>query len=144
LKSKQATWEDSFKKHTGVSDRISVSGYLENGLVQVDGIAYKDHLLHFMCRGRVFSLPFTSVRDWQWKIETADSVSVHGTGLQAATIQASVNESNLHAAGRAFLHSGLFLKIADENNPVLHFHCNDEATLQRWQEILTQIQEGKI
>jgi hypothetical protein len=144
LKSMQPKWEDDFKAHTGVTDRISVVGYLENGLAQVDGIAYKDQMIHFMTRGQVLTFPYSSVRDWQWRVETADTVSVHGTGLQAAAIQASVNESNLNAAGKAFAHSGLFLKIADERHPVLHFHCDDQAVLQRWQEIFTQIEEGKI
>lgn len=137
-------WLEGFKKHTGVVNRISVNGYTEKGLIQVDGIAYKDQLIFFMTRGRVFSFPFSSVRGWQWKVETADTVSVHGTGIQAAAIKASVTEANLSAAGRAFLCSGFFVEIADENNPVLHFHSDDQTILQKWHEIFRQIDEGKI
>jgi hypothetical protein len=144
LKKMEPEWEDGFKKHTGVSDRVSVSGYFEDGKSQVDGIAYKDRVVHLMTRGKVYSVPYSQVRTWEWKIRTPETVEVHGAGMQATAAQASANDSNINAAVRAFMQSGFFIQIADENNPVLQFHSSDEAVLRRWQEIFNQIDEGKI
>lgn len=144
LSSMQSTWEEAFEKHTGVRGRISVNGYFEEGVVQVDGVAYKDQLIYFMSRGRVFEIPFRQIRSWQWKVETPETLTLHGTGLQASALQASAVQANLSAAARAFLHSGFFIQVADENTPVMQFHCDDQSVLQKWDEIFTQVREGKI
>lgn len=144
LSSMQSTWEESFETHTGVTSRSSVNGFFENGVVQVDGIAYKNQLIYLMSRGRVFEIPFNQIRSWHWTVETPESVSVHGIGLQAAAIQASAVQANLSTAARAFLQSGFFIQISDENTPVLQFHCDDQSALQKWDEIFTQVREGKI
>jgi hypothetical protein len=144
LKKMEPEWEDGFKKHTGVSDRVSVSGYFEDGKSQVDGIAYKDRVVHLMTRGKVYSVPYSQVRTWEWKIRTPETIEVHGVGMQATAAQASANDSNINAAVRAFMQSGFFIQIADENNPMLQFHSSDESVLRKWQEIFNQIDEGKI
>lgn len=144
LSSMQSTWEETFKKHTGGGGRSSVNGYFEEGVVQVDGVAYKDQLIYFMSRGRVFEIPFRQIRSWQWKVETPETLTLHGTGLQASALQASAVQANLSAAARAFLHSGFFIQVADENMPVMQFHCDDQSVLQKWDEIFTQVREGKI
>lgn len=144
LKSMQPKWEEEFKTHTGVSDRVSVSGYFEDGKSQVDGIAYKDRVVHLMTRGKVYSVPYSQVRTWEWKIRTPETVEVHGAGMQATAAQASANNSNINAAVRAFMQSGFFIHIADENNPMLQFHSSDESVMRKWQEIFNQIDEGKI
>jgi hypothetical protein len=144
LGSMQSMWEQGFEKYTGVTDRCSVNGFFEDGVVQVDGIAYKKQLIYLMSRGRVFEIPFNQIRSWQWKIETPETVTVNGTGLQASMVQASAVQANLTSAERAFFQSGFFIQIADENTPVLQFHCDDLNTLQRWNEIFMQARDGNI
>lgn len=144
LNSMEPAWTDGFKRHTSVTDRVSISGYFEDGKVLVDGLAYKDKVLHVMTRGKVFRIPYSQVRKWEWKIQTPETVEIYGSGLQAASAQASANQSNVSAAVRAFMQSGFFIQIADENNPVLQFHSSDEAVLRRWHEIFNQINEGNI
>ena len=144
LNKMEPIWTSGFKQHTGVTDRISVEGYFEDNKALVDGIAYKDKVVHLMTRGKVFSIPFSLIRQWEWKIRTAETLEVHGAGIQATVAQASVNDSNVNAAVKAFMQSGFFIQIADENYPVLQFHSYDEAVLRKWHEIFTQISEGKI
>jgi hypothetical protein len=144
LKKMEPIWTSGFKQHTGVTDRISVEGFFEDNKALVDGIAYKDKVVHLMTRGKVFSIPFSHIRKWEWKIRTPETVEIHGAGLQATAAQASANDSNVNAAVKAFMQSGFFIQVADENNPVLQFHSYDEAVLRKWHEIFTQISEGKI
>jgi hypothetical protein len=144
LKKMEPIWTSGFKQHTGVSDRVSVEGFFEDNKALVDGIAYKDNVVHLMTRGKVFSIPFSQIRKWEWKIRTPETIEVHGAGIQATAAQASANDSNVNAAVKAFMQSGFFIQIADENNPILQFHSYDEAVLRKWHEIFTQISEGKI
>ena len=40
--------------------------------------------------------------------------------------------------------SGFFLQIADEHYPELQFRTNDTTILKRWNEIMNEINEGRI
>jgi hypothetical protein len=144
LEKMEPIWTNGFKQHTGVTDRVSVEGFFEDNKALVDGIAYKDNIVYLMTRGKVFSIPFSLIRKWEWKIRTAGTVEVHGVGVSTAAAQASANDSNINEAVKAFMQSGFFIQIADENNPMLQFHSYDEAVLRKWHEIFTQISEGKI
>lgn len=104
------------------------------------GIAYDGEDLYLLDDGIAARVPWHAVRSWQTHIAGYEQTKLHGGG---AASQFTNSVDNQEARARAYQKSGLFIRVADIEMPEWQFMTMDEKILNKWAEILTQIEEGR-
>ena len=109
------------------------------------GMAYDGQYLFIMDDGVVARIPWAAVRNWTWRIEGYSTNKLLDAN-RAATANARLqnNVGNANASAEAKRNSGFFVEVADIEQPQWQFRTDNEQLLRRWDEILTQIKEGKL
>lgn len=111
------------------------------------GIAVHGGNLYIMDDGEIAKVPWSLVREWVWKVEGYSSPSVRIAGAppgQAARAQMRTNATTMNASAAAKRDSELFLTVADVEKPQWQFRTDDGGVLRKWNEILTQMMEGRL
>ncbi|HST74887.1 MAG TPA: DUF4755 domain-containing protein [Acetobacteraceae bacterium] len=106
------------------------------------GIAWDGQRLYILDAGEVARIPVSAIRSWTWQIASASSTKLYGTANLA--MQLGVFKENRRNIVDARKQSGFFVTVADVDKPRWQFATTDETTLRRWEEILTQVQEGRL
>ena len=109
------------------------------------GMAWDGLHIYIVDDGEVAKVPWNAIRTWSWKIEGFGTSRLIGAnGPAGAVAQAQNNAINANASAAAKRESGFFIEVADVDRPVMQFRTDDEKVLRRWQEIMTQINEGTL
>ncbi len=106
------------------------------------GIAYSDGRLYIVDDGIAAELPWYKIRSWSWSIAGLNEVFT--VGLSDLATNLAVNRRNIQAAGAQIKSSGFFVTVQDIDKPEWRFKTTDEAACMRWQEIITQMNEGGL
>lgn len=115
--------------------------------VVASGLAYDGKFLYAIEESLAERIAWSQVRRFEWKIEadtaTEVHVNVHAPGaMHMPDLNAGAARISREAA--AMRRSGFFLHVADVERPVRHFVTSNQAVLQKWFEILTQMKEGRL
>jgi hypothetical protein len=106
------------------------------------GIACDGECILVMDQGEVALIPWADVRSWEWRLEGYNRTQAIGGILNPHT--ASIALQNAVDKQAAAVESGFFVRVADIDKPVWHFQSTDRRTLERWQEIFEQMNEGRL
>ena len=106
------------------------------------GIAYSDGRLYIVDDGIAAELPWNKIRSWSWSIAGLNEFFT--VGLSDLTTSLSVNRRNIQQARAQIKSSGFFVTVQDIDKPEWRFKTTDEAVCKRWQEIITQMNEGGL
>ena len=104
------------------------------------GIAWDGENLIVIDAGELGIIPVPRIRNWKWSIagRTHHSAASLNPGYQ---MQARI--ANEEEAAKQYVESGLFINVIDLEKPTWHVMTTDKAILERWNELLTQIDEGQ-
>ncbi|WP_315836140.1 hypothetical protein [Bradyrhizobium prioriisuperbiae] len=118
---------------------MDLDTYGKKGGTYADAVAIDAHNLYVLHEDNAVEIPWSMVRSWTIQAPGADRVV--GVGMTAAMTAAS---HNIEAAAKAHEASGLFVFVADVNHPKWQFRTADTTILRKWNEILTQRNEGLL
>lgn len=104
------------------------------------GIATDGENIYFMQYGVAVTIPWSMVRKWHWKIEGHTKFTGFGSGAARST----AHDQTAASYRDARLVSGLYLSIADSEAPEWFFQTDSRQLLTKWQEVLTQLKEGRL
>ena len=122
---------------------VDACGYGSN-LKQLSaaGMAYAGGRLFVLEEGVAAELPWELIRSWKWRTEGASQTQLYGNVDIGSQMQ--VRTANQNARARAYRASGFTITTADIDKPEWHYQTDDEKTLKKWMEILTQMDEGRL
>jgi len=118
---------DEFVKKVGPVD---VSAYSCGSGIAVQ---LKEQLLSLKEDEKQRTYPFSQVRSWRSTLATPGRVEARTVAELGA---AAAKNSGMMT--RARMDTGIFISVKDIDNPVWHVRLRDQATLNRWHEILNQ------
>ena len=116
----------------------------KKGWISASGLAWDGTRIWVLDSGELASFPPEMVRRWAWRTRQASRTRVYGSGTAMVGAQLQVMGDNAEARAAAFADSGFFLTVADLARPGWQFMCEDVAVLERWEEILRQVGEGRL
>ena len=123
------------------------------------GIAYDGEFIYVMEAGEVAKFKWENVRSWRYEIvgqpqsevvnntfiASGSPTVVASAVASAAAMQAAVNRvNNINSAAIAHRASGFFVTVDSIEHPVWQFTCTDKKILNKWFEIFTQLNEGRL
>ena len=116
--------------------------------VVATGLAYDGQQLFSIEESVAEPIAWADVRRFRWTIEadrTAEvRVDVYAPGVPVVPDLGARAAARASRAAEAMTRSGVFLHVADVERPVRQFMTSDQAVLQKWYEILTQMKEGRL
>ncbi len=110
--------------------------------VSATGIASDGQRVYIVDQGELGVIPWADVRSWEWRIEGYATTQALGGILNRHS--AEISNMNRDAKLAAEVNSGLFVKVAEVHRPVWHYQSADKRILERWNEVFTQMREGKL
>ena len=117
-------------------------GLVSRGIVSGSGIAYSDGRLYILDAGLAAEIPWSCVRNWRWKI--AGRAGGFAMGRSAVEVNMELAKQSADAAMRQHLESGFTIAVSNIDKPEWRFMTTNEVVLKRWEEILTQMNEGRL
>lgn len=120
---------------------LKANGAPDNSRIVADAIAYDGHHLLIVEHGVLAIIGKKDLRAWRagqasWNHVTAFSRD------PAHHLQA--NDHNARQRYLAGHNSGVFLDVVDIDKSTWHFTCDIQKITGKWEEILRQIQEGRL
>ncbi len=112
--------------------------------LSASGIAWDGSRLWILDSGEVTSFTPDMIRWWTWRTRKAARTRIYGGGTAALGARIQVMGDNGEARADAFRDSGFFVTVTDLARPSWQFMCEDVPVLERWDEILRQVQEGRL
>ncbi len=104
------------------------------------GIAIKDDSIYFLDRGEIAKIPSRLIREWHLTIPGYTLIETRGGNAGDGVKDLEHNTTSFR---EAYDQSGLFVRVADVSKPVWQFTSRDKQVLDRWCEILTQVNERR-
>jgi hypothetical protein len=105
------------------------------------GIAYTAKAIYILDNGMAAEIPWSAIREWRWRIEGYSQTRLIG-GNTGQRIENDVINTNAKVVARTM--SGFFVLVSNINKPEWQFTSANETTLKKWNEIFTQINEGRL
>lgn len=132
----------AFERYAGNARYLDFDEDLFDYSLIVSGIAYDGHSIIVMDKGYAVKLDRADIRSWTWRIEGYSTTQIYGKSDIVTSMK--VIGANRKSYLDSLASSGFFIEVADIDNPVWQFMSCNERVLRRWDEILRQIDEGKL
>lgn len=150
LKGKRITKEYAATARTKLVDFVGKEPeYIDTGFSLVGkekysgtGIAYSDGRIFILDSGLAAELPWSCIRSWTWSVAGLNKVFTVGRSDFATNLDVGIQ--NAQATGDQLRSSGFSITVQDINKPEWCFQTVDEAACKRWNEIVTQMNEGLL
>lgn len=120
---------------------VSTATHPSRSEIAGSAIAWDGTSLYVVDGGLAGKIPWGLVREWSWRVEGVQKLStVNNSTFEQQRRMAEVNQDRASAAYRG---SGMFIEVADLEKSSWHFQSANAEVLKRWNEIMTQIGEGR-